>query len=114
MRVKPIAIGAKPAPFVEIAPAHRGIALFEQALVARGLRQDRGHGFGPALRLIAAELAIVAGAVPDRHEPRGQIHRIVEPAIEAEPAQGIIDVRRVAGQEHPAVAIGFRHALADR
>ena len=42
---------------------------------------------------------------------RGKFHRVVDAEVEAEPAERVVDVCGVAGEEHAAVPEACRHAL---
>src|SRR5207247_1295873 len=47
----------------------------------------------------------------DAAECFGELHRVVDAAVQAEAPDRIVDVRGVASEEHPALAERLRHAL---
>src|SRR5688572_27770333 len=95
------------------ATLHRRVALLEQALVAdrHGLHLlDRG---GAALAYVKLEQRLLGLAVPHPRELVGEVDRVVDAAIQAEAAERIVEVRRVAGEEHAAAPPVRGDALMD-
>ena len=54
-----------------------------------------------------------ASRADDAAEQAGQLDRVVDAEVEAEPAERIVDVGGVAGEEHAALAEARRDALVD-
>src|SRR5262245_10684611 len=88
---------------VELLRPHRAVALLEQTLVGDGLRLDvLGRGV-PALPVVEIERLLAGLAAHHAGKLVRQADRIVDPAVHAHAADRIVDVRRVAGEQDPAL-----------
>src|SRR6185436_17617551 len=96
---------------VEILPA-LGFRLLAQALQVPD--RDLLHVLevdGAALAHVAIEQGLIGLAAADPAQLLRQIERIVDAAIQAERADGIVEMRCIAGEQHAADAKVLRHAL---
>ena len=98
---------------IEIARAHRRIALLHQPLVGDGLSLHIAYRGVPALAVITVEHVFAGGAVKHRRELIDQIESIVHAAVHAHAADRIVDMRAVAGEQNAALAKGRSDALGD-
>src|SRR5258708_7308683 len=88
-----------------------GVALLEPFLVRDGLLLHEPDVDRPAATLVTVEQSLARFPPCDPVQRFGELDRVVDAAVQAEAPDRIVDVRRVAREEHPALAEGFRHAL---
>ena len=66
---------------------------------------------GRRWQVVFVENAVGRLAADDAAEQAAQLDRIVDAEVQAQPAERIVDVRGVAGEEHAALAEARRDAL---
>src|SRR5471032_939065 len=98
------------ADLVEALATYHRVAFLEKRLVALTLGIDMLDRDGPALARVAIEQRLV-GAAPHRRQRVGEVHGIVDAAVEAHAAQRVVEMCRVARQQYAARPIVRRNAL---
>src|SRR5581483_5070938 len=81
-----------------------GIALLHARAVAAGLGEDLLERDRPPLSLVEVEQARVPAAKNAR-QLVGEAERVVDAAVHAHAARWTVEVRGIAGEQHPADAI---------
>jgi hypothetical protein len=72
----------------------------------------RANG-GPPLGLVGVEQSLIGPAACDQRQLPSQILRVAQAGVLAFPAGGALNVRRVAGQQYPAAAVGLGESAMD-
>src|SRR5205814_7847351 len=65
----------------------------------------------PPAALVAIEQLLARLSARDAVQRFGELHRVVDAAVQAEASDRDVDVRRVAREEHPSLAERLRDAL---
>jgi hypothetical protein len=81
-----------------------GIASGQWDLGHRGLQHAGGDRM--TFGLVGVQEAVGRGSPDHLGELPAQVHRILHSEVEALPADRVVDVRGVAGQEHASLAVG--------
>ncbi len=94
-----------------IALSDNGVTLFQQTLVAHGLRLGVLHGDVAALTVIAIELRLLRFAQQDPRQLVREVEGVVHAAVEAHASDRTVHMRGVAQEQHAADAERLRHPL---
>ena len=89
------------------------VGFFQVVFVADGLRLDIFDGDGAALAVILVQEVFVAALGQDLDQLFGQVDAVVDAAVHAHAAQGVVHVGTIAGQQDAPVAVGFGNPLVD-
>src|SRR5262249_56777190 len=93
------------------AAAELGSVRLEVAFVLDRLLLDVFERHPSALAVVRFEIGIVLSPVPDPEEARGQIDRVMDATGHTHAADGIINMRGVAGQKDSSPPKRFREPL---